>query len=43
MNGLDAARRELEVKKGGILTYNQAGTRPLEGAKVPRIPVWEWL
>lgn len=43
MNGLAAARRELGIKKGGILTYNQEGTRTLEGAKIPLIPVWEWL
>ena len=43
MNGLEAARRELGIKKGGILTYNQAGTRTLEGAEIPLIPVWEWL
>jgi predicted AAA+ superfamily ATPase len=43
MNGLAAARRELGIKKGGILTYDQEGTRTLEGAKIPLIPVWKWL
>ena len=43
MNGLAAARRELGIKKGGILTYNQEVTRTLEGAKIPLIPVWKWL
>jgi hypothetical protein len=43
INGLAAARRELGIRKGGILTYNQAGTRPLAGAKIPIIPVWKWL
>ena len=43
MNGLAAARRELGVKKGGILTYNQEGTRTLDGAKIPLVPIWKWL
>jgi predicted AAA+ superfamily ATPase len=43
MSGLAAARRELGVKKSGILTYNQEGTRTLDGAKIPLIPVWKWL
>ena len=37
------ARCELRIKKGGILTYNQEGTRTFEEAKIPLIPVWKWL
>jgi hypothetical protein len=43
IKGLAAARRELGIKKGGVLTYNQEGTRPLEGVKIPVVPVWKWL
>jgi predicted AAA+ superfamily ATPase len=43
MNGLASARTELGIKKGGILTYNQEGTRTLNGTKSPLIPVWRWL
>ncbi|MEW5901356.1 MAG: ATP-binding protein [Acidobacteriota bacterium] len=43
MNGLAEARRELGIKKGGLLTYNQEGPRLLEGAKIPLLPVWKWL
>jgi len=41
MNGLAAARKGLGIKKGGILTYNQEGTRTLNAAKMPLIPVWK--
>jgi len=43
MNGLAAARRELGIKKSGILTYNQDGTRTHRGAKISLTPVWKWL
>ena len=43
MNGLVAARSELGFDRGGVLTYNQEGTRTPEGAKVDLIPVWKWL
>jgi predicted AAA+ superfamily ATPase len=43
MNGLAAARSELGIKKGGVLTYNQEGTRTLEGANIALMPVWKWL
>ena len=43
MNGLVSARRELGIKKGGILTYNQEGARIIKGVKIPLIPVWKWL
>lgn len=43
VNGLLAARRELGIDKGGILTYNQEGTRTLEGAKIALMPVWKWI
>jgi len=36
-------RRELGIKKGGILTYNQDGTRTYRGAKISLTPVWKWL
>ncbi len=43
INGLAAAHRELGIKKGGILTYNQEGTQTLARAKIPLFPVWKWL
>jgi len=43
VNGLVAARRELGIDKGGILTYNQEGTRTLAGTKITLMPVWKWL
>lgn len=43
VSGLAEARRELGVSEGGILTYNQEGSRTLDGAKIPLIPVWKWL
>jgi hypothetical protein len=43
VSGLAAARRELRIDKGGILTYNQEGSRTLDGAPIPLIPVWKWL
>jgi predicted AAA+ superfamily ATPase len=43
MNSLAAARHELGIKKGGLLTYNQEGTRQIKGVRIPLIPVWKWL
>ena len=43
MNGLVAARSELGFDRGGVLTYNQEGTRTRDGAKADLIPVWKWL
>ena len=43
IRGLLEAQRELGINKGGLLTYNQGGTRTFEGEKVKLIPVWKWL
>jgi hypothetical protein len=43
VSGLVAARRELGIDKGGILTYNQEGNRTLAGTKITLMPVWKWL
>ena len=43
MKGLAEAQRELGIKKGGILTYNQEGTRTFEGITMKMVPVWRWL
>lgn len=43
LKGLDGARRELGIKEGGILSYNQEGTRKANGETVHLTPVWKWL
>ena len=43
MRGLLEAQRELGIKKGAILTYNQEGTRTFEGETLEVVPVWKWL
>jgi hypothetical protein len=43
MRGLLEAQRELGIKKGAILTYNQEGTRKFEGETLEVVPVWKWL
>mgnify|MGYP001079164662 FL=1 len=41
--GLNEARRVLGIERGGLLTYSQEGTRTVDGAAVPVVPVWKWL
>jgi predicted AAA+ superfamily ATPase len=41
--GLLEAQRELGIKKGAILTYNQEGTKAFEGTTIKMVPVWKWL
>ncbi|MCX7974296.1 MAG: ATP-binding protein, partial [Candidatus Aminicenantes bacterium] len=43
LSGLVEAWRKLNIKNGGILTYNQSGVRSFNGFKVQLIPVWRWL
>ncbi|MEW5902075.1 MAG: ATP-binding protein [Acidobacteriota bacterium] len=43
LKGFGEARRELGVKKGGVLTYSQEGRKAANGAEVRLYPVWKWL
>jgi hypothetical protein len=43
LHGLLEAMRNLKIKKGGILTYNQEETRKMDGETIRMIPVWKWL
>ena len=43
VRGLLDAMRTLDLRHGGILTYDQEGTRKSDGHKVRLIPVWKWL
>ena len=43
LKGLADARRDLKISKGGILTYNQVGTRTANRDTIRLIPVWSWL
>jgi len=43
LEGLLEAMRSLKIRRGGILTYDQTGTRRVDGQTVHLIPVWEWL
>jgi len=41
--GLVEARRELGIKKGTLLTYNQEEATVFEGTSIKTVPVWKWL
>lgn len=43
LKGFGEARSQLGIKKGGVLTYSQEGTRTANGAEVRLYPVWKWL
>jgi uncharacterized protein len=43
IRGLLEAQRDLGIKKGALLTYNQGGTRTFEGETIKMVPVWKWL
>ena len=43
LEGLLEAMKEFKLKKGTILTYDEAESIEVEGSKIEVVPVWQWL
>ncbi|MDD5434522.1 MAG: ATP-binding protein [Nitrospira sp.] len=43
LDGLLEAMKEFKLKRGTILTYDEAESITVEGCKIEVVPVWQWL
>lgn len=43
LDGLLEAMKEFKLRKGTILTYDEAESISVEGRKIEVVPVWQWL
>ncbi|MEK7270810.1 MAG: ATP-binding protein [Planctomycetota bacterium] len=43
LRGLLEAFETLKIRRGGILTYDQEGTRRVSGRTIRLVPAWKWM